>query len=97
MVGRSAGGHLAMWSGARHRLPAKSALRIPNPLPLRGVVNLAGTIDMTENIANMESLCRDTVVKTLLVDREVVTQGPRAAFGHVRSIWWQNAEIQISS
>jgi acetyl esterase/lipase len=66
VVGHSAGGHLAMWSGARHRLSVKSALRIPNPLPLRGVVNLAGTIDMTENVAHMESKCRDTVVTTLL-------------------------------
>ena len=66
VVGHSAGGHLAMWSGARQRLSSKSALRIPDPLPLRGVINLAGTIDMTENIANMESRCRDTVVTTLL-------------------------------
>jgi acetyl esterase/lipase len=66
VVGHSAGGHLAMWSGARHRLSAKSALRIPDPLPLRGVINLAGTLEMTENIANMETLCRDTVVTTLL-------------------------------
>ena len=66
VVGHSAGGHLAMWSGARQRLSAKSALRMPDPLPLRGVINLAGTIEMTENIANMESRCRDTVVTTLL-------------------------------
>ena len=66
VVGHSAGGHLAMWSGARHQLSAKSELRIPNPLPLRGVINLAGTIDMAENIPNMESLCRDSVVTTLL-------------------------------
>ena len=66
VVGHSAGGHLAMWSGARQRLSEKSALRIPDPLPLRGVINLAGTIDMAENIAHMESQCRDTVVTTML-------------------------------
>jgi acetyl esterase/lipase len=66
VAGHSAGGHLAMWSGARHRLSVKSALHIPDPLPLRGVINLAGTIDMTKNIAHMESQCRDTVVTTLL-------------------------------
>jgi acetyl esterase/lipase len=66
VVGHSAGGHLAMWSGARQRLSPKSPLHIPDPLPLRGVINLAGTIDMTENIANMESRCRDAVVTTLL-------------------------------
>jgi acetyl esterase/lipase len=66
VVGHSAGGHLAMWSAARQRLSPQSALRIPDPLPLRGVINLAGTIDMTENIANMESRCRDTVVTALM-------------------------------
>ena len=44
VVGHSAGGHLAMWSGTRHRLPPESAVHIPNPLPLRSVVNLAGTL-----------------------------------------------------
>lgn len=66
VVGHSAGGHLAMWSAARQRLSPQSALHTPHPLPLRGVINLAGTIEMTDNIANMESRCRDTVVSTLM-------------------------------
>jgi acetyl esterase/lipase len=66
VVGHSAGGHLAMWSGARGRLSSNNTLHIPDPLPLRGVINLAGTIDMTENIEHMESQCRDNVVTTLL-------------------------------
>ena len=66
VIGHSAGGHLAMWAGARHRLARESPLFVADPLPVRGVMNLAGTIDMTENIRHMETLCRDTVVSGML-------------------------------
>jgi len=41
-VGHSAGGHLALWAAARHRLGKMSALYVENPLRIRGVVDLAG-------------------------------------------------------
>ena len=66
VVGHSAGGHLAMWTAARGRLPSASELHVAGPLPIRGVVDLAGPIDMTANIAGYESLCRDSVITTLL-------------------------------
>lgn len=44
--GHSAGGHLALWAAARDRLPAESPLRTNSPLPLRGVVSLAGIADL---------------------------------------------------
>ena len=44
--GHSAGGHLALWAGARDQLSAGSALRTPDPLPIRGVVSLAGIADL---------------------------------------------------
>jgi acetyl esterase/lipase len=66
VLGHSAGGHLAMWAGTRQRIPPTSALHVANPLPVRGVVNLAGTIDMGENIAYMEAECKDTVVSSML-------------------------------
>jgi len=66
VVGHSAGGHLAMWAAARSRLPAGSQLRVANPLPVRGVVDLAGPLDVTENIPGYEGLCRDTVITSLL-------------------------------
>lgn len=66
VIGHSAGGHLAMWAGMRQRLSPPSPLYIANPLRLRGVINLAGTIDMRDNIARMESMCRDTVVTNML-------------------------------
>jgi acetyl esterase/lipase len=46
LVGHSAGGHLALWAASRHRLPASSAWRRPTPLPVRGVVSLAGVCDL---------------------------------------------------
>jgi acetyl esterase/lipase len=66
VLGHSAGGHLAMWAGTRQRIPPSSALHVANPLSARGVVNLAGTIDMGENIAHMEAECKDTVVSSML-------------------------------
>jgi acetyl esterase/lipase len=66
VVGHSAGGHLAMWSAARSRLPRSSALYVADPLPVRGAVDLAGPVDMSSNIAGYEKLCRDSVITTML-------------------------------
>ena len=46
VVGHSAGGHLALWLAARHKLPKSSELYSVGPLPLRGVVSLAGIPDL---------------------------------------------------
>jgi acetyl esterase/lipase len=45
-VGHSAGGHLALWLAARKILPKGSPVYSPDPLPLRGVVSLAGITDL---------------------------------------------------
>lgn len=45
-VGHSAGGHLAAWLAARHRIPEGAALHAPDPLPVRGTVSLAGALDL---------------------------------------------------
>jgi acetyl esterase/lipase len=45
-VGHSSGGHLALWLAARKNLPASSRLHTPDPLPIAGVVSLAGTNDL---------------------------------------------------
>ena len=66
VVGHSAGGHLAMWTAARHRLTKASELYVADPLPVRGVMDLAGPVDMTANIPGYEALCRDTVITSLL-------------------------------
>lgn len=66
LVGHSAGGHLAMWAAARSRLPTSSPLYLKDPLPVRGVIDLAGPLDMTANIAGYQALCRDSVITSLL-------------------------------
>jgi acetyl esterase/lipase len=66
VVGHSAGGHLAMWAAARARLPEGSDLRVAAPLSLRGVLDLAGPVDLTANIPGYEGLCRDRVITGLL-------------------------------
>jgi len=66
VVGHSAGGHLAMWLAARSRLPPASDLYVRNPLKVRGVVDLAGPVDLSANIEGYESLCADPVITSLL-------------------------------
>jgi acetyl esterase/lipase len=66
VAGHSAGGHLAMWAAGRSRLPKSSPLYTADPTPLRGVVDLAGPVDMTANIQGYEALCRDSVITSLL-------------------------------
>ena len=46
LVGHSAGAHLALWLAGRHNLPDGHALRASRPLPVRGVVSLAGITDL---------------------------------------------------
>ena len=66
ILGHSAGGHLAMWAAARSRLASTSQLYSTDPLQIRGVIDLAGPLDMTANITGYESLCRDSVITSLM-------------------------------
>ena len=65
-IGHSAGGHLALWTAARHRLPASSPLWTANPLPLRGTVVLAGPGDLKRFTPHANAECRQGVVAELL-------------------------------
>ncbi len=56
-VGHSAGGHLALWLAARHRLPKSSELYSADPIALRGVVSLAGIPDLAA--AGADTGCGD--------------------------------------
>lgn len=47
LAGHSAGGHLALWAAARHRLPSSSGWHLPAPGPYGGVVGLAAVSDLT--------------------------------------------------
>ena len=46
VVGHSSGGHLALWVAGRRNLPEGSAIRGSDPLPLAGVISLAGVNDL---------------------------------------------------
>lgn len=66
VLGHSAGGHLALWAAARHRLPAASPLHAADPLPVQGAINLAGAGDLEAFISAQALGCRDPVVQALL-------------------------------
>jgi acetyl esterase/lipase len=48
LVGHSAGGQLAVWAAARHRLPKESPWRRPDPFDV-GVVSHAGVLDLEQS------------------------------------------------
>lgn len=58
-AGHSAGGHLALWLAARVKLPAHSPLYTPDPLPVSGVVSLAGIPDLAA--AASLKVCDDAI------------------------------------
>jgi acetyl esterase/lipase len=47
VLGHSAGGHLGLWLAARKNIATSSELFSKNPLPLKGVVSLAGITDLS--------------------------------------------------
>jgi len=59
VMGHSAGGHLALWVAARRRLPKDSPVAAADPLPLRGVVALAGVPDLRKGAA--QRVCGNAV------------------------------------
>lgn len=63
LVGHSAGGHLALWSAARHHLPENAPGARPAALPLRGVLALAGMPDLAA--AHERGICQDAVAEFL--------------------------------
>jgi len=78
-IGHSAGGHLALWTAARHRLHEDSELYSADPLAIAGVVSLAGVADLRVHFAQEGRLCRDGV--TLLMEGTPVTAPDHYAQG----------------
>ena len=68
-VGHSAGGHLALWLAARHRLPLDSPLHEPDPLALPHVVSLGGLPDLAAVAASPDNGCGTAVIAQLVGDR----------------------------
>ena len=63
VLGHSAGGHLALWAAARSKLPQDSPLYRPDPLPVRGVVSLAGVGDLSR--LEYQQGCGDAVLRLM--------------------------------
>ena len=57
VIGHSAGGQLALWAAARAHLSKTSALYRPDPLPVGGVVSLAGINDLEDFRAHGPGAC----------------------------------------
>ncbi|NUW38822.1 alpha/beta hydrolase family protein [Nonomuraea rhodomycinica] len=62
LTGHSAGGHLALWAAARHRLPPASPWRLPGP-SVAGVVALAPIADLVR--ARELAVCSDAALQLL--------------------------------
>ncbi|MGE0132274.1 MAG: alpha/beta hydrolase family protein [Blastocatellales bacterium] len=73
-IGHSAGGHLALWLAARRRLPKDSRVYSPDPLPLRGVVSLAGITDLRRK----GTACDESVPR--LIGRPAKGEGKAAIY-----------------
>ncbi|MGP4002974.1 alpha/beta hydrolase family protein, partial [Streptomyces sp. 8N706] len=76
LAGHSAGGQLALWAAARHRLPAGSRWHRPSPPPVRGVVALAPIADFAS--ARRLRVCSDAVVQLLGGPEEYAARQPYA-------------------
>ncbi len=65
-VGHSAGGHLALWAAARHRISRESGLFAANPLAIHAAVILAGMVDLRRFLPLQDTSCNGAVVTALL-------------------------------
>ncbi|MEO7679643.1 MAG: alpha/beta hydrolase, partial [Sphingomonas sp.] len=65
-VGHSAGGHLALWLAARHRIAAASVLHAAHPLPIAHVVSLGGLPDLEANAEAEDNGCGTEVIARLV-------------------------------
>ena len=62
----AAGGHLGTWVAARRRLPRRSHFHSDDPLPIRGIINLAGPADLESFWLIERQACGEPVVTRLL-------------------------------
>jgi acetyl esterase/lipase len=69
VIGHSAGGHLALWAGARPCLQQQSELYLPDPLALKAVIDLGGPGDLRRFLSLQQECCNDQVINQLLGDQ----------------------------
>ena len=65
-LGHSAGGHLALWAAGRPRIPESSELYVRDPLPISGVVSLAGIPELRRYRTLDPPTCGEGVVDRLM-------------------------------
>lgn len=65
-IGHSAGGHLALWLAARHRLRPDSPLHIATPLRIARVISLGGLPDLEATAGAPDNGCGTDVVSRLV-------------------------------
>lgn len=65
-VGHSAGAHLALWAGARAKLPKTSPAYRDNPLGLRAAVALGGPGDLRSMREYDQKICGSNVIDQLM-------------------------------
>lgn len=63
VVGHSAGGHLALWLASRPRMTRQMIGYTSNPIPIKGVISLAGIPDLKEAVHR--GLCDGAVPELL--------------------------------
>jgi acetyl esterase/lipase len=66
VAGHSAGGHLALWTAARARIPKDSELFRESPLPVVGAVALGGPGDLRDFTTYARDVCAEPVVEQLM-------------------------------
>jgi len=69
VMGHSAGGHLGLWLATQQSLPKGSRLYNKNPLPIKGVISLAGITDLKAYDA-LGNDCSTAVAKLLKGDKK---------------------------
>lgn len=65
-IGHSAGGHLALWTAGRHKLPECSPLWTEDPLPVRGTMVLGGPGDLKRFTTHADAECRYGIITELI-------------------------------
>ncbi len=65
-LGHSSGGHLALWAAGRPRVPEASELFIDDPLPVGGVVSLAGIPELRRFRRLDPPTCGEGIVDRLM-------------------------------
>jgi acetyl esterase/lipase len=66
VLGHSAGGHLALWAAARHRLPGSSPLFKADALRLHGAINIAGPGNLKSMLPLQQRVCGDAPITKLV-------------------------------